>query len=60
MARYEVLTEECTLAARGATVDESEFADRNIDVDALIAGGHLREVTTAASRTTKTPTPESE
>ena len=43
MASYKVMTDSCTLAPKGSTVDTEQLDGYN--VDALISAGHIAEVT---------------
>jgi hypothetical protein len=54
MATYKVTSDRFALAPRGATVSDTELQDLNID--ALVAGGHIQEQ--AKTPTTKTETKE--
>lgn len=53
--RYEVLTDNCTLAAKGATIRAHDFAHRTLNFDALVEGGHLRQLQATTPKQSQAP-----
>ena len=43
MTQYKVISDNCTLGAQGATIDGTGI-DENINVAALVDGGHLAQI----------------
>jgi hypothetical protein len=52
MTTYKIISDNTTLGKSGATVSADDLAGLN--VDALIAGGHLEPVSASAKKLTKT------
>ena len=51
MANYKVLSNNCTLGKKGATIDSANNTSANYD--ALVEGGHLEEVKAQAIKPVK-------
>ena len=51
MANYKVLSNNCTLGKKGATIDSANNTSANYD--ALVEGGHLQEVKAQAFKPVK-------
>ena len=48
MANYKVISENCTLGAQGTNISADGL--EGLNVDALVAGGHLAEVNVKVSK----------
>jgi len=56
MTQYRIASERLTVGAMGQTVSDEDLAGLNIE--ALVAGGHLEKITTASKTKTNDNTEE--
>ena len=48
MAQYKIVSDNCSLADKGSVIDEKALEGFN--VDALVEGGHISEITAKVSK----------